>query len=242
MLASIVLLVGAGPVPAAFLFSEDYETYNLGVLPPQGGWTQLSGGYENVANGTGVNTTKTSGWLDIVVAPSLKQSSLAKTFTAADPDTVFSSQFLTGSAIDGDHYLANYFGTTAPEEIGLQIDNNNFIFRDAAAGNAVVGNLAPSNWYEMKWVVDWSVAGGEGDASHRNLTTGGPWVDVPSLQNHNMQLTNFSFDYVRTYMGKRGVGLARDNIYIYDIPEPGSLALLATGLIGLLCYARRKRG
>ncbi|MBU4273117.1 MAG: PEP-CTERM sorting domain-containing protein [Planctomycetes bacterium] len=32
-----------------------------------------------------------------------------------------------------------------------------------------------------------------------------------------------------------------DNFKLTVIPEPSTLALLATGLIGLLCYAWRKR-
>ncbi|MCD4728661.1 MAG: PEP-CTERM sorting domain-containing protein [Pirellulales bacterium] len=32
-----------------------------------------------------------------------------------------------------------------------------------------------------------------------------------------------------------------DNYVLAKIPEPGTLVLLATGLIGLLCYAWRKR-
>ena len=36
-------------------------------------------------------------------------------------------------------------------------------------------------------------------------------------------------------------GLCLDSVSVVEIPEPGTLALLATGLIGLLCYAWRKR-
>ena len=39
----------------------------------------------------------------------------------------------------------------------------------------------------------------------------------------------------------QSTGVFMDDVSVTAIPEPGTLALLATGLLGLLCYAWRKR-
>ena len=39
-----------------------------------------------------------------------------------------------------------------------------------------------------------------------------------------------------------GVGIGIDEFEVYEVPEPGTLGLLAIGLIGLLCLRLAKGG
>ena len=100
---------------------------------------------------------------------------------------------------------------------------------DLGAGNTFLGNLLPSY--------------GSSTPSLSPTKTAGDWktwsytfVTAASVPSENVRVDidlpgSINLNYV----------IAIDNVHLTATPEPGTLLLLATGLIGLVCYAWRKR-
>lgn len=65
-------------------------------------------------------------------------------------------------------------------------------------------------------------------------------VDITGLGLTNVKSLTFS-DFVGVEAGMGSIFHEFDVFGTASIPEPGTMALLATGLLGLLCYAWRKR-
>ena len=72
-----------------------------------------------------------------------------------------------------------------------------------------------------------------------NLATSLPGLTLPGIPSG----VNSAVDNVGIYAGADFIQLdaSGGGVYTTAVPEPGTLALLAAGLIGLLCYAWRKR-
>ncbi len=122
--------------------------------------------------------------------------------------------------------------------------------------------LTFGDWYEFKGVMDFSVLGGQVAWSIRDMTLGetlftpltfkkysvnaSPWTYLQDVTTVPMGLVPVGGNYTATgfgFVAQRGSSyeLYADNFRIGAIPEPSTLALLASGLIGLLAYAWRKR-
>ncbi len=126
-------------------------------------------------------------------------------------------------------------------------------------GNQVLrygDSLVSGDWYEVKVVMDFSqmcsddTTYGKLTYYYRNLTEGeteftadGTFQDVDmylAADGLGQFQSNGVCAFVTSYDVPQQQGI--DNISIIDpVPEPSVLALLATGLVGLLCYAWRKR-
>lgn len=234
-LASVVLLAAASPVWAGYV--ETFEGYSDGALAGNAGWTMGQAPGNQVGAGTGVNTSQ------VVVKPSGFvydwDDSADWSYTAGDT-AIFQTDFIAGSET-----LKVTFEQGFKSWTGVIVGNEytHAIWGSPATGNVMGDNVLTSgDWYQARMVVDFSVAGGEGSGYYRNLTTGGAWVADSLFQDQALNLAGPSYDFTSiNLLGFAGGTGAVDNILSAWVPEPGTLGLLATGLIGLLCCARRKR-
>jgi len=112
--------------------------------------------------------------------------------------------------------------------------------------------LFANDWYELKGVMDFSVLGGQITMHYRDVTAGMDWVEAftapmglkPTYDGGEPTYTISSIGIMSQARAGSvpGYELYYDNFRLVNpIPEPSTLALLAAGMIGLLCYAWRKR-
>lgn len=118
--------------------------------------------------------------------------------------------------------------------------------------------LTAGHWYEIKAVMDFSALCDDGatygkltyeyrdvTAEETGFTTDGTFQDMDmylALDGNNQFKSNGILAYVAAYNGYiQHQYIDNFSVEINPVPEPSTLALLASGLIGLLCYAWRKR-
>jgi len=216
MLASVVLLTGASPVWAAYY--EDFEGYPDGALAGNSGW--YVGNVGNlVAPGSGVNTTQTVGLSGGFLYD--WDSTVAETFTAADTAVVFSIHVFSGT-LTGDTMKVG-FETGATEfgpalTLGVEKDGKSFCGMPNGNGNGDAGIVA-DHWYEMKWVVDFSVLGGVGTVSRRDLTSGTAWVVDTVFNNVALGFPGPTYDFQRVLILSFTDDTAVDNLSIEAVPD-----------------------
>ncbi len=267
--ALVVLLAGACFVQAGTIRSYDFNHLSDGTILGQDSpaWTKpLAHGNFTVGDVVGAdgNTSKAiyrtedPGGTTATVT-NLRDWPTPVNFTSADTAVWQSFQFklnsstgyqglVGGARFSGAEDLRSpYFGMDHSS-----VDKWYMRIRCDGSSHHIYGgsDIVDDHWYEVKLVMDFSTAGGLGTLYHRDLTLSAGWVQDTVLSNVALCITPTAGQYEVTGLSfSSGDQRANppagwiDNYVLDDpkVPEPGTLVLLATGLIGLLCYAWRKQ-
>lgn len=134
------------------------------------------------------------------------------------------------------------------------------IFSDLTVAEHVGENAVAGDWLRLRMVIDFTANFGDGSGTlyWKNLTLGNDWTLVEDMVDVDLGLSSGPAPSTWNTMLTRIDSPVLDpnpseldaNVVAYDnlnpnvnavIPEPSTLALLASGLLGLLCYAWKKR-
>ena len=235
---AFAVLLGVATIAQAE-FSYDFRTLSDGDLLDQDNWRGLySWGSLSVVSGTGA-TNFTGG-----DCGGLKDMSLGE--YSSDTILLGTAQFYNITASDA---LAGFVDTSVNEDNWLPIfgiSTGTAYFRDAVDYTEHYGDaLTLGNTYDMQLTVDLSTAGGLATVSYRDVTAGDTdFTTDSSLVNIPMGLTQngegkYEFGALALRIAGYGSGISEFNLT--TVPEPSTLAIILSGVFGLLAYAWRKR-
>ena len=247
----VLVLSAAVPVSADVVFSDNFEAQTSyvpsstdadpGASPVGDGWTvdEVTEAYVQVHDNTSTSfdTPYGSKYLRLYRAGSGNCIAYGD-FTLGAPAPQLSLAFDFYRDTNGAINFGFYDGAT---QVNALLMNNDSFGESGRAGNlqggswvrvtALDGSVLAGQWIHAEMVVDFvtdtysmtigtqtatglPLLGDFSTASRVRFVAGGGWEDP-----------------------RYGI----DNVVVTAIPEPGALAILASGLLGLICYAWRRR-
>ena len=229
-------------------FTYDFETLTVGQpIVGQDGWTLTSPSELSpfIELGSGANTTITlSGVTDAVGNQVQRSFSTPLDYTAADTAIEWRVDArATETSFGTAHAGAVFSLTPAPNStgfVGIGWQYGRALITNALGTNSQ-GAILNSDWYQYRMLINFSVNGGSGSLSYRDLTTGqSSFTPDPALQNINLGLTPNGQGHYLAGFAQAEVEQAGSNVdNLFIVPEPSTAILGAVGLASLLL--RRKR-
>ena len=224
LLASLAL---AGTAHADTIIDfESSEGYSLGGLNGQNGWSGSGATVTSADASHGSRSVSGTGYIS---------RSLNDVYPVTD--TEYFSIDVKGTTI---YTILNDSSNSHNRMVEFGFDATMPGFY-AYSGNGLITEQSAPN--TVRWVTLWAKVydSGGGDVKadlgwcELNQT---PFVDGLRISAYDAtQYNNLGLGHLTM----AGSGGSFDNLVVSNVPEPGALVLLATGLIGLLAYAWRKR-
>jgi hypothetical protein len=242
VLALVVLFAGARVVQASTLFSDDFTGLNSGQdLNGQDGWSAINNWSSLTVTGTAAINSYggNCGGSKPLSLPAFSSSDTVVA-TARFYDNGNGGDIVAG-LVDGNQSGTNWLP-------GFGISGTHSYVRDILtfAEHSGSTTFAGGNYYDLRLTVNLSTAGGLGTYSWKTLdetsfATDSGLVNVP-LGLHTDAQGKYDFNAFALRISDQGTWITHFDISTPTAaPEPSALALVVTGLIGLLAYAWRKR-
>ncbi|MCF7838099.1 MAG: PEP-CTERM sorting domain-containing protein [Candidatus Marinimicrobia bacterium] len=249
ILYAVLFTALAVSVPAD-LVQEDFNSYTLGDLDGQDGWSSGLPGPVQVISGTGINTSRvvsntdeaTTGYAQKDVV--LDWSGLTQASLSVDFNRIGTSSIDSWAGVQDSSLFRGY---------GVRVRTADIGFREGASGGDawlhtdVDGNtinVQNEKWYRITYEFTLGATPMITKATLYNLTDGGSsqlyfGADTPTLT-PSAATNPANWDQVRVRVpGSHQGVLMYDNISL--IPEPASLGMLLIGALGVFLL-RRSRG
>lgn len=258
--ATLTALAGSA---SADLFTYDFEGLSNGDLVGQDNWAQA---FTWVSPTVGDGTAGSGDTSKVIYGRPNSEGGAGGEYslTPGRPYMYFTSANATAAqefqtyAASGDSGIVAgaVFDTAHPQRnvFGFQVDARDGNLADyirVADGSEIYGGTVAQkdHLYVVRLEMDFSVAGGRATFYRKDITAGQTGFYQDPV------LTNVALGLTTDGQGRYAAGdivfrvdaspnSYADNFYMATwspIPEPGSIILLASGLIGLLAYAWRKR-
>lgn len=228
----VVMAMVVSPLCADTIFQEDFNGTGPGVpVAGYNGWTgdsRVVFSLDELETGTGLSTT----WSGAAGWPGISKG-FSHTPGAGETYTLTATLMTAGAA--GDYSDLRIGNAASGNTLGVSLESGYIFFSYLADPKiGVVYNQYARKTINAKLVMD-----GTSTAAYWRDAGTTPWNYVGLMQG----LPLSSLDKMLIYGHGGGYGGGLDTVLLTStvIPEPTTLALLATGLIGLLAYAWRKR-